>query len=253
RWQKIEELFQSTLDRPMQERETFLNEACDGDETLRREVESLLASDRQQDKKLDDIASGVAAQWVAENHESELIGQTVGRYRILGTLGSGGMGNVYLAEDTKLGRNVALKFLPQQFTKNQDRLRRFEQEARAASALNHPNIITIYEVGEWNGAHFIVAEYIEGETLRDRMQKGAVPLNELLEIGTQVAGALSAAHSAGIIHRDIKPANIMVRADGYIKIVDFGLAKLSRSAFRTDVTDPGRVMGTVSYMSPEQA
>jgi non-specific serine/threonine protein kinase len=253
RWQKIEEIFQSTLDRPMQEREPFLNKACDGDETLRHEVESLLASDRQPDSKLDDIASGVAAQWVAENDDSGRIGQTVGRYRIIGMLGSGGMGNVYLAEDTTLDRKVALKFLPRQFTQDQDRLRRFEQEARAASALNHPNIITIYEVGEWNGGHFIVTEYIEGETLRDRLQKGALPVNELLEIGTQAAGALSAAHSAGIIHRDIKPANIMVRADGYIKVLDFGIAKLSTATARPEVTDPGRVMGTVNYMSPEQA
>src|SRR5262245_41228826 len=253
RWQKIEELFQSTLDIPIQEREAFLNNACDGDETLWREVESLLASDLQPDSKLDDIASGVAAQWVAENDDSKRIGQTVGRYRIIGMLGSGGMGNVYLAEDTTVDRKVALKFLPQQFTQDQDRLRRFEQEARAASALNHPNIITIYEVGEWNGGHFIVTEYIEGETLRDRLQKGALQVNELLEIGTQAAGALSAAHSAGIIHRDIKPANIMVRADGYIKILDFGIAKLSGATARPDVTDPGRVMGTVNYMSPEQA
>ena len=253
RWQKIEELFQSTLDRPIQEREAFLSNACDGDETLRREVESLLASDCRPDRELDDIASGVAAQWAAEDQTSELIGQTLGRYRITGALGSGGMGNVYLAEDTTLDRKVALKFLPQQFTRDQDRLSRFEKEARAASALNHPNIITIYEVGEWNGAHFIATEYIEGETLRERMQRGALPLHEVLEIGIQTAGALSAAHNAGIIHRDIKPANIMVRADGYIKILDFGIAKLSSTTAHPDATDPGRVLGTVNYMSPEQA
>src|SRR5215468_870517 len=253
RWREIEVLFQRAIARPIEERDEFLDEACASDESLRRELGALLASDRDADGKLEEVASGIAVEWATEENQNELLGQTIGRYKILTPLASGGMGEIYLAQDTTLDRRVALKFLPRPFTQDSDRLRRFEQEARAASALNHPNIITIYEVGEWNGAHFIVTEHIEGETLRDRMQKGAVPVNELLEIGTQAAGALSAAHSAGIIHRDIKPANIMMRADGYIKILDFGLAKLSSTTPRPDVTDPGRVMGTVNYMSPEQA
>lgn len=189
--------------------------------------------------------------------------QTISHYRILDKLGSGGMGEVYLAEDTRLGRKLALKILPAEFTQDPDRLARFEQEARAASALNHPNIITIYEVGEHEGAHFIATEFIEGRTLRQSLPPAGMPLREALEIATQIAGALQAAHEAGITHRDIKPENVMVRPDGYIKVLDFGLAKLTeKSDPKVDKeaatmlkpnTDPGTVMGTVTYMSPEQA
>jgi serine/threonine protein kinase/Flp pilus assembly protein TadD len=197
--------------------------------------------------------------------------QTISHYRILDKLGSGGMGEVYLAEDTRLGRKLALKILPAEFTQDQERLARFEQEARAASALNHPNIITIYEVGEAStesgGVHFIATEYIEGRTLRHSMPLVGAALREALEITIQIAGALQAAHEAGITHRDIKPENIMIRPDGYIKVLDFGLAKLTeKSDPRLDLsvdkeaatrlranTDPGTVMGTVTYMSPEQA
>src|SRR6266545_1758921 len=178
------------------------------------------------------------------------------------------MGEVYLAEDTRLGRKLALKILPAEFTRDPDRLARFEQEARAASALNHPNIITIYEVGEHEGAHFIATEFIEGRTLRQSSPPGGMPLGEALEIAIQVAGALQAAHEAGITHRDIKPENVMIRPDGYVKVLDFGLAKLTeKSDPKIDPakidkeaatvlmpnTDPGTVMGTVTYMSPEQA
>jgi serine/threonine protein kinase/Flp pilus assembly protein TadD len=181
------------------------------------------------------------------------------------------MGEVYLAEDTRLGRKLALKILPADFTRDPDRVARFEQEARAASALNHPNIITIYEVGEHEGAHFIATEFIEGRTLRQSSPPGGMPLGEALEIAIQVAGALQAAHEAGITHRDIKPENVMIRPDGYVKVLDFGLAKLTeKSDPKIDPakpaqvdkeaatmlrpnTDPGTVMGTVTYMSPEQA
>ncbi|HEY7913401.1 MAG TPA: serine/threonine-protein kinase, partial [Blastocatellia bacterium] len=153
--------------------------------------------------------------------------EPISHYRIISKLGAGGMGEVYLAEDTRLDRKVALKILPEEFTKSEDRLRRFTQEARAASALNHPNIITIYDIGQSGEAHFIATEFIEGRTLGQHMKRARMTLGELLDVAVQIASALSAAHQAGIIHRDIKPENIMVRPDGYIKILDFGLAKLA--------------------------
>ncbi len=184
-------------------------------------------------------------------------------YSIVRKIGAGGMGEVYLAQDKKLDRKVALKILPAEVASNQERMRRFVQEAKAASALNHPNIITIHEVGEADSRHFIATEFIDGETLRQRMKHGHLKVTDLLEIATQAAGALSAAHAAGIIHRDIKPENIMVRRDGYIKVLDFGLAKLTEPVGSiADLeaptkalvdTDAGIVLGTVNYMSPEQA
>src|SRR5258708_10475973 len=175
------------------------------------------------------------------------------------------MGEVYLAQDTKLDRKVAIKFLHEEFSKDADKLNRFVQEAKAASALNHPNILTVYEIGEVDGKNYIATELIDGQTLREHLShKETLQLNQILKIGVQVSEALSAAHQAGIIHRDIKPENIMLRKDGYAKVLDFGLAKLSEpvatgsagseDATRVQVnTTPGMVMGTVSYMSPEQA
>ncbi len=190
-------------------------------------------------------------------------GQKIGHYEILSTLGRGGMGEVYLALDTKLSRKVALKVLPGVFTQDHERLHRFEQEARATSALNHPNILTIFEIGENDGRHYIVTEFIDGQTLAQRIAPGPLKLGETLNIGEQIASALSAAHGAGIVHRDVKPENIMIRSDGIMKILDFGLAKLaqtqslpSRPEDSTRVvvkTNTGVVMGTVAYMSPEQA
>jgi eukaryotic-like serine/threonine-protein kinase len=191
-------------------------------------------------------------------------GTSFSHYRIMSRLGAGGMGEVYLAEDTRLGRKVALKVLPSHFTQEADRLRRFEQEARAASALNHPNIITIFEVGRTGDTNYIVTEFIEGHTLRQRMMAGRLGLRDALKIAIQVANALSAAHAAGIVHRDIKPENVMVRPDGYVKVVDFGLVKLTEilptsgdyddeSETKILSTDPSIVMGTPHYMSPEQA
>src|SRR5438874_854588 len=185
-------------------------------------------------------------------------------YRIISPLGAGGMGEIYLAEDMRLGRKVALKLLPEQFTKDADRVRRFEQEARAASALNHPNIITIYDIGQADGIHFIATEFIEGHTLRQQLLSARMELGEALEVALQVAGALDAAHAAGITHRDIKPENIMLRPDGYAKVLDFGLAKLTENPAGWQTVDPiaetsalvktgpGVVMGTAHYMSPEQ-
>src|SRR5438045_1354128 len=190
--------------------------------------------------------------------------ESISRYKILEKLGSGGMGDVYLAEDTKLGRKVALKLLAEELTQNRDRLSRFDQEAYAASGLNHPNILTIYELGDEGGRHFIATEYIEGQTLRKRLQTTPMEIVEVLDVAIQVAGALEEAHAAGIIHRDIKPENVMIRRNGHVKVLDFGLAKLMDRAAsdETDTeavtralvqTDAGMVLGTSQYMSPEQA
>lgn len=186
------------------------------------------------------------------------------RYAMISFLGVGGMGEVYLAEDKKLGRKVAIKTLPAEFTNDKERLRRFQQEARSASALNHPNLLTIHEIGAESGSHFIAAEYIDGETLRARIKRGKLALDEALDVAQQAAFALTAAHGAGIVHRDIKPENIMVRHDGIVKVLDFGLAKLLEDHAREMIdheadtralvmTDPGKVLGTPAYMSPEQA
>src|SRR6476660_8337120 len=189
-------------------------------------------------------------------------GTQLGRYEIRSLLGTGGMGQVYLAQDLQLRRLVALKLLPPEFTRDEDRLRRFKQEAFAASALNHPNIFTIFEIGHHDEIHFIATEYIEGRSLRQIISKESVRIEQVLDWGSQIALALAAAHAAGIIHRDIKPDNIMVRRDGFVKVLDFGLAKLSEyknlasdpeaATLQVIQTDPGKVMGTASYMSPEQ-
>src|SRR6185503_19650868 len=190
---------------------------------------------------------------------------TLSHYRIVSKIGAGGMGEVYSAHDTRLDRKVAIKFLHEEFSKDADKLNRFVQEAKAASALNHPNILTVYEIGEVDGKNYIATELIDGQTLREHLRlKESLPLNTILKIGVQVSEALSAAHQAGIIHRDIKPENIMLRKDGYAKVLDSGLAKLTEKKKADDVsledatralvnTTPGLVMGTVSYMSPEQA
>jgi serine/threonine protein kinase/Flp pilus assembly protein TadD len=194
-----------------------------------------------------------------------MVSEVISHYRIIKKIGAGGMGEVYLAEDTRLGRRVALKMLSSNFTGDQNQLRRFEQEARAASALNHPNIITIYEVGREGETHFIATEFVEGETLRQRLARSGVGLSELLNVSMQVAGALGAAHQAGIVHRDIKPENVMVRPDGYVKVLDFGIAKLTESFAERQTsgeaettvslvnTDANVILGSPSYMSPEQA
>src|ERR1043165_2586420 len=190
-------------------------------------------------------------------------GTNLGRYEIRSHLGAGGMGEVYLAWDTMLDREVALKILPPEIAADQQRMQRFVQEAKTASALNHPNILTIFEIGQTEGAHFIATEYLDGLTLRQYITGRRLKLSEALDIAAQIAAALTAAHAAGIVHRDIKPENIMPRPDGYVKLLDFGLAKpterqasLIDSEAQTQMlvnTSPGMVMGTVSYMSPEQA
>src|SRR2546428_268807 len=187
-----------------------------------------------------------------------MIGQTIAHYRILAKLGAGGMGEVFLALDTKLERKLALKLLPAQFTQDESHVRRFEQEAKAASALNHPNIITIHEIGESQAGRFIAMEFVQGRTLGTLIGERLSP-DQLISVGRQIARALAVAHAAGIVHRDIKPANIMLRDDGYVKVLDFGLARLASSsatlseAETLDGTSPGTLLGTLRYMSPEQA
>lgn len=239
----------------------FLSEACGGDSDLRVEIQSLIAA-YEKDKDLNNSPDQATANLSGHEKTELKAGQRVDYYEITSFLSRGGMGEVYLAEDARLGRKVALKLLPSDVMKDSGRLRRFEQEARAASALNHPNIITIYEIREADSVLMIVSEFVEGETLRRRLAAGALPLSEALQIAIQVAAALTAAHKAGIVHRDIKPENIMIRPDGYVKVLDFGLAKLIEHASpmsfadaptRKVMTGSGVVIGTVGYMSPEQA
>jgi serine/threonine-protein kinase len=263
RWQQVDQLFHSALEREAGERAAFLAQACTGDEALRREVESLVESHEQPDSFIESPAADLAAELLAGTGEVLAAGEAVGPYKIVSLLGEGGMGEVYLAQDERLGRQVALKLLPAQFTLDADRVRRFEQEARAASALNHPNIVTIHEIGNSNSQHFITTEFIDGETLRQHLARKQLNLEEVLDIATQIASALAAAHAAGIVHRDIKPENVMLRRDGIVKVLDFGLAKLAseevaavsthRATPATVNTNPGMVLGTVQYMSPEQA
>src|SRR3989442_566874 len=262
-WEQVKELFEAALKREPAERVAFLDGACAGDESLRREVESLLKSYEQAGSFMDAPAVEAAAESLLGEQVKLSPGQRMGHYQIVNLIGEGGMGEVYLAEDVLLGRKVALKLLPAEFTKDLPRVRRFQQEARAASALNHPNIITIHEIGEVDGLNFIVTEFIAGETLRQRMATARLNLATVLDVATQTAGALAAAHAAGIVHRDLKPENIMVRPDGLIKVLDFGLAKLTEprtsdvegeapTVARVD-TKMGAIMGTAQYMSPEQA
>src|SRR5688572_5327334 len=262
RWQQVKEIFNSAIMYRPEDRSSFVAQACSGDENLRSEVESLIASHEESGDFIDQPAFELAASLLAGDRTELKSGQTIGSYEVLSFISRGGMGEVYLAEDKRLGRKVALKLLPSTFTTNTDRLRRFEQEARAASALNHPNIITIYEIREAAGSHIIATEFVEGETLRLRLNRSPFTLSETLNIAMQIADALSAAHKAGIVHRDIKPENIMLRPDGYVKVLDFGLAKLSEQttpAVAAEAptiqvrTGSGIVIGTAGYMSPEQA
>lgn len=265
RWQKIDDLLQLALTKPPSQRTPFLLDECGSDESLCMEVQSLLEAHEEAGDFLEESLSQAAADLLIVGRRESLLGQKIGPYRIAASLGSGGMGEVYLANDERLGRKVALKLLPDYFVQDQSRRHRFKQEARSASSLNHPNIVTIYEIGEADGHHFIATEFIEGETLRQRMIRSRVSVKEALNIGVQLASALAAAHRFGIVHRDIKPENIMIRPDGYVKVLDFGLAKFTENLFgekhlgsltgtMTEIDSiPGVILGTVTYMSPEQA
>ena len=262
RWQQVKELFHEALVCEPAHREEFLVAKCAGDKPLRTEVESLFSSLEEDESFIEAPVGDLAAELLGTHRSTYEPGQQIQNYRIERQIGSGGMGEVYLAEDTRLGRKVALKLLPPHFTVNPDRVRRFEREARAASALNHPNIVTIYEIGHSNTTHFIATEFVDGKTLRQLINEKPFTLNETLNVSLQVADALSGAHASGIVHRDIKPENIMIRTDGYVKVLDFGLAKLTEQQQTIDAdletptllqSNPGLVMGTVQYMAPEQA
>src|SRR5262245_15814392 len=266
RWQRIEQLYHSALERGTNERIAFLAAACAGDDAMRGEVETLLRCDARAEYFIEAPALEVAAQLRAEERAQSMIGRQLGHYQILSLLGAGGMGEVYRARDTRLSREVALKVLPTAFANDTDRLRRFEQEARAAGMLNHPNILTVHDIGtaspENRGAPYIVSELLEGETLRERLNGEALPVRKAIDFAQQIARGLAAAHERGIVHRDLKPENLFVTEDGRVKILDFGLAKLKppllggavdKEALTQKVrTDPGVVLGTVGYMSPEQ-
>jgi eukaryotic-like serine/threonine-protein kinase len=262
-WQQAKAVFSEALEQPKQDREQFLERACAGDSAVRAEVESLLNSYDQAQSFMETPAIESAAESLLDQQQQLEIGQRVKHYEIIKLIGEGGMGQVYLARDTTLGRRIALKMLPEYVRGDAERLRRFKHEARAASTLSHPNVCVIHEVGETDDGHpFITMEYIDGITLRDRLNEGSLRLGEALDIAIQIADALSAAHDASIVHRDIKPENVMIRRDGYVKVLDFGLAKLSEHRQRGTMTSmstlmfyssPGMVMGTAAYMSPEQA
>jgi serine/threonine protein kinase len=266
-WEKISGLFDRALALPEAERHAFLVEIARAEsETISNEVKALLQADRDSDGFLRTSALGLAAKRLADNARSAeqiRLNAKYGNYRILTRLGAGGMGEVYLALDETLGRQAALKFLPQIFMQDEAQLARFEREARAASALNHPNILTVYEIGGAHGRSFIATEYVEGKTLRAKITEQSLSHKEILRISEQVGEALNAAHAAGLIHRDIKPENIMLRPDGYVKLLDFGLAKplyfedgaRSATAFASSQqqTQHGLILGTPGYMSPEQA
>jgi len=270
----IEEIFHAALDQQPEQLSAFLDVACEGDEALRHKVETLMTARGQAADFIETSAVGLATKVIQNRQADSLLGQTIGHYKISGRIGSGGMGEVYLATDVMAGRKAAVKLLPTLFTGDPERLKRFQQEARAVVGLNHPNIVTVYEIGEDNSTHYIASELIEGENLRQRLRRGPVQFSEVIDIAIQVASALLAAHEAGVVHRDIKPENIMLRPDGYAKVLDFGIAKLAESAFAeppsqcfgvpgvtadgaesTTLADTnlGSILGTASYMSPEQA
>jgi len=272
-YERLTELFHAVLEIAPDQRAAFLEDLPDGDANLLRELESLLMAHEQEAAHTElpgDIAAAYLAHKGGNPDGASLAPNTrIDRYQIRSLLGKGGMGEVYLAEDLRLHRKVALKILPAAVASNQERMRRFEQEATAAAALNHPHIAHIYEIGESEGIHFIAMEHIDGDTLRDKIHRDKAPLQKLLKYLTQVAEGLTKAHAAGIVHRDLKPDNIMITRDDYAKILDFGLAKLIEpqmalgsggdapnkvaTAIMAQHSSAGMVMGTAGYMSPEQA
>jgi len=265
RWRQIESLFYEALELQPELRPAFLDKKCAGDAELRKEIETLLASAEQPMDFLNQPVVEAAHRMMADDRREMMApGTQLTHYKIISLLGAGGMGEVYLAEDTQLRRKVALKMIAPDLTLDERGLRRFEHEAQAASALNHPNILTIYEFGQADGMRFIVSEFIEGETLRQKLSAGRLELPAAIDIAIQMASALAAAHDCGIVHRDIKPENVIIRTDGIVKVLDFGIAKLGEkrtgrttsrngATVTSSISEPGMVMGTARYMSPEQA
>lgn len=261
RWKKVKALFDAVVELEPVERKGFLDKSCGVDEDLRRDVERLLASSDEAESFMETPAIGEVADVIEGNLKKLKSGEYFGHYEILQQIGEGGMGEVYLAKDKKLDRHVAIKVLNEQFSRHESNLQRFILEAKAASGLNHPNILVIHEIGESDNSNYIVSEFIEGKTLREIVDARPTKLTEILDIAIQVVSALSAAHQAKIVHRDIKPENIMLRPDGYVKILDFGLAKLieqkgiglEASTVKQNQTGKGVILGTFNYMSPEQA
>jgi Tol biopolymer transport system component/serine/threonine protein kinase len=266
RYQQIKEIFQSVIDLPRSEQAALLDRHCLEEPDLRSEVESLIASYEQDEDSIETLAAEVAVNMLDGRRSASLTGRQIGQYRVIDQIGQGGMGEVYLAQDGKLGRRVALKLLPPQFACDERRVLRFEQEARAASALSHPNIIAIFDAGVVEDIYFIATEYVEGRTLRAELdERGRLPVKEAIKYAMQIADALSSAHEAGIVHRDIKPENVMLRRDGYVKVLDFGLAKVAESMLPdhcdrgtqllsgSHLSQTGTVIGTIKYMAPEQA
>jgi serine/threonine protein kinase len=261
-WQKVEAVLQAAIDRPPQDRASFLDEACAGDSQMLDEATSLINAYNQAGDFIEQPAISQDAHVLVGGDIADKIGHEIGPYTIVKRLGGGGMGEVYLAQDARLDRLVALKILPAYFASDDARLRRFQREAKAVSALNHPNILTIHEVGEAAGIKYIATEFIDGATIRQLLAKQELSLDEILNTAEQICSALVAAHVAGIVHRDIKPENIMRRADGLVKILDFGIAKLMEPATPDQNeaqpengthTEAGLLLGTIGYMSPEQA
>ena len=259
-WQKVREVFDAALRQEPADRQNYLNEACGDDKALLMEVESLFSSLAKSDEFLETPAVAHVADIIESPKKPLAPGTRFGHYELIRQIGIGGMGEVFLASDTGLERRVALKFLPAHFSQDKVHLRRFQQEARAVAALSHPNVCTIHEVFETaEGRHCIVMEYVEGVTLRKRMARGRMSVGQTLDTALQIASALAAAHAQGIVHRDIKPENVMVRPDGLIKVLDFGIAKYAAPGRARDAkeswvkTTTGVVFGTTAYMSPEQA
>ncbi len=258
RWQEIERICHAALEREESQRAAFLEEACGGDETLRREVEDLLAQETKAQDFLEAPALEVEAKAMAQ--ADPRLGQQVGSYEIVSLLGVGGMGEVYLAQDTRLGRKVALKFLPDFLQQDDTARRRFLQEAKLAAALDHPFICKVYEIGEQDQRAFISLEYVRGKTLREKLAEGPLALQEAWKIAAEIAEALGEAHQRGIVHRDLKPSNIMLTPNGRVKVMDFRLAKQlihtegvdGQEQSLTSMTRTGTTVGTLPYMSPEQ-
>jgi eukaryotic-like serine/threonine-protein kinase len=254
RWRRVDGILEAALELPADERDAFLERTCGDDVELLREVESLLAHDRA-DSFLATPASSEAARLLVGAAAQPLAGQRIGPFEVLGVLGTGGMGEVYVADDTRLQRRVALKRIPAHLATDPERVLRFRREALATSALNHPNIVTVYEIVAHQSGDLLVTELVDGVSLRERLREGALPLATALDIALQMARGLAAAHAVGIVHRDIKPENVMVRRDGLVKVLDFGVAKSPPRPLADPGmgTTPGELIGTVGYMSPEQA